>query len=73
MGCGKTKNKSRQNIIIIIIITIIINTIPKSTTNIHINNFKTTFMCPRSIAGVAFDSAGRFRASLLLHTTCVRS
>ena len=44
MGCGKTKNKSRQNIIIIIIIIIIINTIPKSTTNIHINHFKTTFM-----------------------------
>ena len=33
--------------------------------------FKTTFMCPRSIAGVPFDSVKRFRASLLLHTTCM--
>jgi len=31
--------------------------------------FKTTSMCPRSIAGVPFDSVRRFRASLLLHTT----
>ena len=28
---------------------------------------------PRSIAGVLFDSAGRFRATLLLRTTCMRS
>jgi len=28
---------------------------------------------PRSIAGVPFDSAGRFRATLLLRTTCMRS
>ena len=33
--------------------------------------FKTRFMCPRSIAGVAFDFVRRFRASLLLHTTCM--
>jgi len=33
--------------------------------------FKTTFMCLRSIAGVPFDSVWRFRATLLLHTTCV--
>ena len=40
---------------------IIIVTISKSTTtNIHIHHFKTTFMCPRSIAGVLFDSAVRF-------------
>jgi len=31
------------------------------------------FMCPRSIAGEPFDFVRRFRASLLLHTTCVRS
>jgi len=28
---------------------------------------------PRSIAGVTFDSAGRFRTSPLLHTTCMHS
>jgi len=28
---------------------------------------------PRSIAGVPFNSVGRFQASLLLHTTCMRS
>ena len=28
-------------------------------------------MCPRSIVGVPFDSVRRFRASLLLHTTCM--
>ena len=33
--------------------------------------FQTTFMRPRSIARVPFDSVRRFRASLLLHTTCV--
>ena len=27
----------------------------------------------RSIAGMPFDSAGRFRATLLLRTTCMRS
>ena len=31
------------------------------------------FSNPRPIAGVPFDLAGRFRATLLLHTTCVRS
>jgi len=44
-------------------------TIPTSTTNIQIHHFKTSFMCPRSIAGVPFDSVGRFWASLLLHNT----
>ena len=50
-------------------------TIPilESIINIQIHHFKTTFMCLRSIAGVPFDSAGRFRASFLLHTTCDRS
>jgi len=28
--------------------------------------------CLGSIAGVPFDSAGRFRATLLLRTTCMR-
>jgi len=28
-------------------------------------------MCPRSIAGVLFDSVRRFRATLLLRTTCM--
>jgi len=28
-------------------------------------------MCARSIAGVPFDSVRRFRASLLLRTTCM--
>ena len=32
---------------------------------------KTIFMRLRSIAGVPFDSVRRFRASLLLHTTCM--
>ena len=46
---------------------------PKSITNIQIHHFKTTFMCLRYRAGVPFDSVRRFRASLLLHTTCVHS
>jgi len=60
-------------IIVIMIVIIIIIPIPKSNTNIHIHHFKTTVMCPRSIAGVPFDSARRFRASSLLHNTCVHS
>ena len=32
---------------------------------------KITFMCPRSIAGVPFDLVRRYRASLLLYTTCM--
>jgi len=32
---------------------------------------KTTSMCPSSIAGVPFDSVRRFRATLLLRTTCM--
>jgi len=31
----------------------------------------TTFVCPRTIVGVPFDSVRRFRTSLFLHTTCV--
>jgi len=59
----------QQNIVMIII------TIPKSTTttNIQIHHFNTTCMCPRFISGVPFDSVGRFWATLLLHTTCMRS
>jgi len=34
--------------------------------------FKTTFICPRSIAGVPCDSVRRFQATLLLRTTCMR-
>jgi len=68
------QNKTKQNktIIVIIIIMIIIIPIPKSTTNIHMHHSKITFMCPRFIARVPFDSAGRFQDYLLLHTTCVR-
>jgi len=33
---------------------IVIIPIPEPTTTIHINHFKTTFMCPRSIAGMPF-------------------
>ena len=40
--------------------------------NIQMHHFKTTFMCPRSIVGVLFDSVSRFQTSLLLHTTCNR-
>ena len=40
---------------------------------IHINHFKSKFICPRSNAGVPLDSVGRFRATLLLCTTCMRS
>ena len=46
---------------------------PKYTTKIQIHHFKTTFVCPRSIASVLFDSVRRFRASLLLHITFSRS
>jgi len=42
-------------------------------TNIQIHHLNATFMCPRSIPGVLFDSAGRFRATLLLRTACIRS
>jgi len=34
---------------------------------------KSIFLYPVSIAGVPFDSVRRFRPTLLLHTTCVRS
>jgi len=57
----------------------IIITNPQSTTNIHrrnfthINHFKIIFMSPRSIAGVPFESVGRFLATLPLRTTCMRS
>jgi len=51
-------------------IRIIIITIPNSTTDIQHHHFEPTFMCPRSMAWVPFDSARCFRDSLLLHTTC---
>jgi len=65
---GEKKEKKLAIIIPIIIISI---TIPKSTTatNIQIHHLNTRFMCPRSIAGVAFDSVGRFRVALLLRPT----
>jgi len=49
--------------------------IPKffTTANIQIHQFDATFMCPRSIAGVPFDSAGRFQVTLLLCTIRMRS
>jgi len=50
------KKKVTQHIIIVIVQRI---TLPKYTTDIHIHHFKTTFMCPRSFAGVPFDSGGR--------------
>ena len=50
----KTHNKIKHNIRIIIILQII--TIPTPTPNIQIN-FKTRFMCPRSIAGVPWSQA----------------
>jgi len=51
--------------------SLIISTIPipQDPINIQIHHFKATFMCPRSISGVLFDSVRRFRPSLLLHTT----
>jgi len=52
----------------IVILTI---TIPISTLNIQIHHFKITFMCPMSIAGVPFDSAGRFRAYYCAPLVCV--
>jgi len=39
--------------------------------NIKKMPFNTTFMGPRSIARVPFDSVMRFRVSLLLHTSCM--
>jgi len=69
----KTTTNQNLQIIVIIIIIIVIIPILKSTTNTHIHQFTATFMCARSIAGALFDSARRFRASLLLQTTCVRS
>jgi len=51
----KTQNRTKYNTKIIIISQIM--TIPKSTTNIQIHHFKTTFMCPRSIVGVPSDRA----------------
>jgi len=58
-------------IIVTIIIIIIIIPIHKSTTTIHTHHFKPKFTSPRFIAVVVFNSVGRFRASLLLCTTCV--
>ena len=44
---------------------------PQSTSNIQIHSLQPTFLCLRSITGVPFDSVRRFRASLLLRTTCM--
>ena len=67
----KQKTKTRQNNIVIIIIIFIIIPIPKSTTNIYIHHFNTTFMSSWSIVGVPFDSVGILRTTLILRTTCV--
>ena len=40
-----------------ILLRTIFTRISKSTTNIRIHHFKTTFMCPRSIAGVPSSQA----------------
>jgi len=65
--------KNKKNHIVAITAIIIIIAISKYTTNIHIHHLKTTFMCPRSIAGVPFDSVGILQTTLLLRTTCMRS
>ena len=69
----KEENKHDMIIIIIVIITVLIGTIPQSTTNIHIHHFKTTLMCPRSIAGVPFDSVEILRTTFVLCTNCMHS
>ena len=70
---NKTQKRKTQNMIIIVTIIIIVIIIPihKSTTTIHTHYFKPKFTCPRFIVVVVFNSVGRFRASLLLCTTCV--
>ena len=55
----------------IIIIILIVIPVPKSTTDTQIQRFKTAIICPRSIAGMLFDSVRRFRASLSLNTTSI--
>jgi len=54
------KIQTRQNVIVIITIT----RISKFTINIQIHHFKITFMCPRSIAGVKFNSVGSLRTRI---------
>ena len=73
LGYCYYSNNNTIVIIIVIIIRVIEVSIPKSTTNIHIHHFKTTFMCPRSSTGVPFDSVGILWTNLLLCTTCMRS
>jgi len=66
----KTKTQHNKIIIIIIILTIPFhfpNPLPIYKCIISKQS------CPRSIAEVPFDLVMRFWASLLLHTTCVRS
>jgi len=63
------KRFSCSNLVRIITIT----RIPKFTINIQIHHFKITFMCPRSVAKVRFDSVGSLQTTLLLRTTCMRS
>jgi len=69
----KQENKHDMIIIIIVIITVLIGTIPQSTTNIHIHYFKTTLMCPRSIAGVPYDSVEILRTTFVPYTNCMHS
>jgi len=79
------QDKSQHKKIVIIRIV----TIPKSITNIQIHYFKTTFHILNTLSTYKYITskqhscvqgplreclrAGRFRASFLLHTTCVRS
>jgi len=63
--------KTKQNITYDskIIIIMIMVPLPKSTTSIHIKQYKATFMCSRSIAGILFDSVRTLRTTFVLHTT----
>jgi len=56
-----------------ILLRTIFTRISKSTTNIRIHHFKTTFMCPRTIAGVLADLVRSLRTTLLLRITCMHS
>jgi len=58
---NERQNTTKQNPIVMTIMIISVP-FPKSTTNLQIHHFKTTFMCPRSIATVLFESVRRFRA-----------
>jgi len=65
---GGKKTNNKKNITFIVLVVIIIIPIPfpspKSTINIQIHHFKVTFMCPRSTAGVSFDSVEGLRSGV---------